>query len=164
LHSEFPLLLTEAGQSQLFSGDAGSQSSAVCEDERGIIMTFKHRKSAAAFTLVEVMTSILIVTIVVTGGSYLFIAGRNQVKLQKHYRSATQLAAQKLEELKAGPYVNISIGSSSDSNTLDGATYTRDVNTVDNGTYKQVSVNVHWQEGLHGQFTRNVSLVTLIAP
>jgi len=159
LHSEFPLLLTEAGQSQLFSGDAGAQSSAVCEDERGIIMTFKHRKSAAAFTLVEVMTSILIVTIVVTGGSYLFIAGRNQVSLQKHYRSATQLAAQKIEELKGGSYGSITSGPNSIS--LDGMSYAQYTTVVDNGTYKQVTVDVNWTQG---HLKRDVNLVTLIAP
>jgi len=125
-------------------------------------MTVKHRKSEAAFTLIEIAIAILIVAIVVAGGSYLFITGKNQVSLQKHYRAATQLAAQRMEEFKAGPYASINSGS--DSNTLEGVTYTRDVNAVTVGTYKEVTVNVHWHEGLHGQFTRNVNLVTLVAP
>lgn len=123
-------------------------------------MTFKNCKSAAAFTLVEIMIAILIVTIVVAGGSYLFIVGRDQVNLQKHYRAATQLAAQRLEELKAGPYLT-GVICGSDSNTLEDETYTRDVNVVDSGSYKEVTVNVHWQQG---HLTRNVSLVTVIAP
>lgn len=140
------------------------QRSAVCEGERGIIMMAKNHKSAAAFSLVEITVAILIVAIVVAGGSYLFITGKNQVSLQKHYRAATQLASQRLEVLKAGSYTDINSNSVSDSNTLEGVIYTRDVNTVDSGTYKQVTVNVHWKEGLHGQFDRNVNLVTIIAP
>lgn len=143
------------------------RGSAVYEDERGIIMTAKHRKSAAAFTLIEIVTAILIVTIVVAGGSFLFITGRNQVNLQKHYRAATHLASQKLEELKAGLYSDIAVGEIDDPCnpiSLDGASYTRVINTVNAGTYKEVTVTVSWKHREVEQITRNVSLVTLIAP
>jgi prepilin-type N-terminal cleavage/methylation domain-containing protein len=140
-----------------------AQSPAVCEGGREIIMTVKHRKSVAAFTLIEVMVAILIVTIVVAGGSSLFITGRNQVSLQKHYRAATQLAAQRLEELKAVSYGSIAAGDDSNSISLEDVSYTRSTHTVvhANPSYKEVTVTVSWQQGHLG---RNVSLVTLIAP
>jgi type II secretory pathway pseudopilin PulG len=139
-----------------------SQSPAVCEGGREIIMTVKQRKSVAAFTLIEVMTAILIVTIVIVGGSFLFVTGRSQVNLQKHYRAATQLAAQKLEELKAGNYGSIVVGTTTDSPiALEDLSYNRSVNTVNAGSYKEVTVTVSWQRGNN---THNVSLVTFIAP
>jgi type II secretory pathway pseudopilin PulG len=128
-----------------------------------MIMTIKQRKSAAAFTLIEVMIAILIVMIVITGSSFLFVTGRGQVALQKHYRAAALLAAQKLEELKADPnYASIVVGTTTDSPiALDDLSYNRSVNTVNAGSYKEVTVTVSW---LQGNNSRNVSLVTCIAP
>jgi prepilin-type N-terminal cleavage/methylation domain-containing protein len=125
-------------------------------------MTVKQRKSVAAFTLIEVMTAVLIVTIVIAGGSFLFLTGRNQVSLQKHYRAATLLAAQKLEELKAGNYDNI-VDGNSNSISLEGVSYTPQSTVVVNTSpsYKKVTVTVSW---LQGNNSRNVSLVTFIAP
>ncbi|MCJ7654544.1 MAG: type II secretion system GspH family protein [Dehalococcoidia bacterium] len=124
-------------------------------------MTIKQRKPVAAFTLIEVMAAVLIVTIVIAGGSFLFVTGRGQINLQKHYRVATLLAAQKLEELKAGPYGNIVCDSNSDS--LEGVSYTTQSTVVVNTSpsYKEVTVTVGW---LQGNNSRNVSMVTCIAP
>jgi prepilin-type N-terminal cleavage/methylation domain-containing protein len=125
-------------------------------------MTVKQRKSVAAFTLIEVMTAILIVTIVIAGGSFLFVTGRSQVNLQKHYRAATQLAAQKLEELKAGAYSDIAVGDTQDPHiSLEGLSYNRNIHTVDAGSYKEVTVTVSW---LQGNSSRDVNMVTCIAP
>ena len=125
-------------------------------------MTVKQHKPVAAFTLIEVMTAILIVTIVIAGGSFLFVTGRNQVNLQKHYRAATQLAAQKLEELKAGNYGDIVVGDTQDPPiSLEDLSYNRSTLTEDVGLYKKVTVTVSW--GQTGN-EHNVSLVTFIAP
>jgi prepilin-type N-terminal cleavage/methylation domain-containing protein len=125
-------------------------------------MTVKQRKSVAAFTLIEVMTAILVVTIVIAGGSFLFLAGRNQVNLQKHYRAATQLAAQKLEELKAGSYDSI-VDGNSNSISLEGVSYTPQSTVVVNTSpsYKKVTVTVSW---LQGNSSRDVNMITCIAP
>jgi type II secretory pathway pseudopilin PulG len=123
-------------------------------------MTIKRCKLAAALTLIEVMAAILIVTIVIAGGSFLFVMGRNQVAIQKHYRVASQLAAQKLEKLKAGDYASVVCDSNSDS--LEGIAYTTNTTVVDvNSSYKEVTVTVSW--GPVGN-ERNLSLVTCIAP
>jgi prepilin-type N-terminal cleavage/methylation domain-containing protein len=126
-----------------------------------MIMTVKQRKPVAAFTLIEVMTAILIVTIVIAGGSFLFVTGRGQVSLQKHYRAATLLAAQKLEELKAGAYSDIVVGDDSNSIPLEDLSYTRSTHAENAGSYKEVTVTVSW--GPTGN-AHNVSLVTFIAP
>jgi prepilin-type N-terminal cleavage/methylation domain-containing protein len=122
--------------------------------------TIKQHKPAAAFTLIEVMTAILIVTIVIAGGSFLFVMGRNQVNLQKHYRVASQLAAQKLEELKAGAYGSIP-ADETESIPLEELSYTRSTNTTDANSYKEVTVTVSW--GPAGN-EHNISMVTCIAP
>jgi Tfp pilus assembly protein PilV len=131
-----------------------------------MIMTAKKRKLMAASTLIEVMTAILIVMIAITGSSFLFVTGRTQINLQKHYRAATQLATQKLEALKAGNYGSIAAGTTTDSPiALDDLSYNRSVNTGDVNAgsykYKRVTVTVSW---LQGTKTRDVNMVTCIAP
>jgi prepilin-type N-terminal cleavage/methylation domain-containing protein len=140
------------------------ESPAVCESEREMIMTVKQRKTTAAFTLTEVMAAILIVTIVIAGGSFLFVTGRSQISQQKHYRVATQLAAQRLEELKDVNYPSIVAGDTEEAPIdLEDETYTRSTHTVVNANpaYKEVTVTVSW---LQGNNPRDVSLVTCIAP
>jgi type II secretory pathway pseudopilin PulG len=123
-------------------------------------MTVKRHKSAAALTLIEVMVSVLIVTIVIIGGSFLFVTGRDQINLRKHYRVATQLAAQKLEELKAGDYYSIVVGDTEESLSLENLSYNRSIHTTDTGSYKEVTVTVSWGPSNE----HSVDLVTCIAP
>ncbi|MCH8118931.1 MAG: hypothetical protein IIC00_04285 [Planctomycetes bacterium] len=119
------------------------------------------RKSKKGTSLVEVMTAALILTIVVLGGSFFYVASTNQINLREQYRAASRLAGQKLEELKAGSYDDVTIGEVEDSLTLENSTYSRSVVTEDLGLYKKIVVTVNW--GPAGM-ERNVSLVTLIAP
>ncbi len=118
-------------------------------------------KSRKGTSLVEVMTAVLISTIVMLGGSFFYVASTNQINLREQYRAASRLAGQKLEELKAGSYDAVTIGEVQDSLTLDNSTYSRSVVTEDLGLYKKVIVTVNWDAG--GK-QRNVSLATLIAP
>ncbi len=119
------------------------------------------RKSKKGTSLVEVMTAALILAIVILGGSYFYVGSTNQINLREQYRAASRLAGQKLEELKAGNYVGVTIGEVNDSLTLENSTYSRSVVTEDLGLYKKAVVTVNW--GPVGM-ERNVSLVTLIAP
>ncbi len=119
------------------------------------------RKSKKGTSLVEVMTAVLISTIVILGGSFFFVASTNQINLREQYRAASRLAGQKLEELKASNYIDVTIGETNDSLTLENSTYSRSVVTEDLGLYKKVVVTVNW--GPVGM-KRNISLVTLIAP
>ena len=119
------------------------------------------RKSKKGTSLVEVMTAALILVIAMLGGSYFYVASTNQINLREQYRAASRLAGQKLEELKAGSYDDVTIGELKDSLTLENSTYSRSTVTEELGLYKKVVVTVNWGPvGLE----RNVSLVTLIAP
>jgi hypothetical protein len=71
------------------------------------------------------------------------------------------LAAQKLEELKAGPYGSIVAGDTGENLSLEDLSYTRSTHTVNAGLYKEVTVTVSW--GPTGN-AHNVSMVTCIAP
>lgn len=123
-------------------------------------MAVTKRRRAAATTMVEVMLAIVIVTIVVVGCSMLFASARGQICRQKNFRAATQLAAQQLENLKAGSYGSITDSNTPESVTFDGVTYTRSTNVVDANSCKTVTVTVGWGGGNDP----NVSLVTIIAP
>ncbi len=118
-------------------------------------------KSKKGTTLVEVIVAILIFTIVIIGGSFLFASGRSQINLRERYRVAVQLAAGKLEELKAGNYHDIQQGQTQESLSLEDVSYSRTIDTEDVGLYKKVEVTVHWGQTGNGH---NVSLVTFIAP
>jgi type II secretory pathway pseudopilin PulG len=118
-------------------------------------------KSKKGISLVEVMVAVLISTIVILGSSLFFVTSINQINLREQYRGASRLAGQKLEELKAGNYDDVTIGELTDSLSLGGLSYSRSTVTEDLGLYKNVVVTVSW--GPAGM-ERNVSLVTLIAP
>ena len=119
------------------------------------------RESKKGMSLVEVMVAVLISAIVMIGGSLFFVASTDQINLRQQYRTASRLASQKLEELKAVDYDTVAIGEAKDSVTLKNSTYSRSVVIKDTGSYKQVNVTVSW--GPAGQ-ERNINLVTFIAP
>lgn len=117
-------------------------------------------KSKKGMSLVEVMVSILILTIVILGSAVLFVYGLGHVTLSKNYRVATELAAQKLEQFRADNHYHIDIpdGETSEDISLGGVSFTRDTMTEDIGLYKKVKVTVNWTQKNRD---RDVSLVTL---
>lgn len=117
-------------------------------------------KSKKGMSLVEVMVSILILTIVILGSAVLFVYGLGHVSLSKNYRVATELAAQKLEQFRADNHYHIDIpdGETSEDISLGGVSFTRDTMTEDLVLYKKVKVTVNWKQKNRD---RDVSLVTL---
>lgn len=112
--------------------------------------------------LIEVMVAILILAIVIIGGSFFFVYGRRSIDLRKNYRIAVHLAAQKLEELKAGNYNDIEEGETAENISLADLYYIRSVEKeAQAGGYKKVRVTVHW--GPQGN-EHDVSLATFISP
>jgi len=118
-------------------------------------------KSKKGTSFIEVLVAILIFSIVITGGSILFVSGRNQINLRERYRVGVQLASQKLEQLKAGNYEDIAVGETEEGLSLEGLSFSRSTVAEDLGSYKKVTVTVDWP---HMGKDHNVSLVTLIAP
>lgn len=116
-------------------------------------MNSKRSYLVKGMTLVEVMLAILVLTIVVMGGSFLYVCGSGHITLSKNYRVATELAAQKLEDFRADNAFNIDIPDDVPDDppiTLGGVTFTRstivtppaDPNYA--GSFKNVKVTVQW--------------------
>ena len=108
-------------------------------------------------TMVEVVIAAIICGIVILGASFFFVTGRSQVSLQGNYRQAIQLAAQKIEELKAGGYDQME----TEDFTFESVSYVRSIKVEDVSLYKTVKVTVQWSQ--MGK-QRSVSLDTYIAP
>ncbi|MCK4785074.1 MAG: prepilin-type N-terminal cleavage/methylation domain-containing protein [Desulfobacteraceae bacterium] len=118
-------------------------------------------KSKKGTSLVEVLVAVLIFAIVIIGGSLLFASGRSWIDLREHHRAAIQLAAQKLEKLKAGSYYDIKEGETKEDLSFGDFSYGRGTVIEDTGLYKEVTVTVFWEQ--MGK-EHNVSLFTFIAP
>jgi len=116
---------------------------------------------AKGMTLIETAVSILILSIVIIGVSFVFVYGTNQIHLRNSYRVATLLACQKIEQYKAGNYSDITEGASSEEIALADVLYTRTVNTQFFANFKQVDLSISW-ERMNKQC--DISVTTLIAP
>ncbi len=110
-------------------------------------------------SLVEVMVAIVILALAILGGFVLFSYGRGQIDVQKNRRAAVQLAAQKLEGLKAGNYDSIQAGETTESISLGDLSYVRSTGAEDLGLYKKITVSVSWEQMNKQQ---NIGLTTFI--
>lgn len=118
-------------------------------------------KPKRGMSLVEVVVAMLIFSVLIIGGHHHFTYGRGQIALRRNYRAALQLAAQKMEELKAGNYDNITEGITEETLTLGEHSCSRSTDANDAGLYKQINVTVNWNQ--MGK-EHNMSLDTFIAP
>jgi len=123
------------------------------------MLTITKLKKGTSF--VEVMIAVLIFAIAILGGYFLCFYSKSQINVQGRYRIAAHLAAQKLEELKAGDYYAIAAGETEEGLSLEGLYFTRRTTAEDLGLYKKVTVSVNWPQ--MGK-THDVSLVTFVAP
>ncbi|MBA2124528.1 hypothetical protein B9J78_06330 [bacterium Unc6] len=119
-----------------------------------------------AFTLIEVMLSILILAIVIIGGAFFFIHGPSQIRVSKRERLALELAEEKIEVSRVRGFSGLV--NESESGLALGRGFTATRLTVVAGIdedrdgiidYKNVTVTVSWME--RGT-PREVNLTTLI--
>ncbi len=118
--------------------------------------SFPH-KSEDGFSLIEVLIALLILVIVILGGGLYFFYGRLGINREGYRRAALELGSQRLEELKAANYDDIS-GNNETTDNLPSGTITTQVQ--DQGDYKEITVTVTWGDNPGNK----VELVTLIAP
>jgi prepilin-type N-terminal cleavage/methylation domain-containing protein len=112
-------------------------------------------------SLIEVVVAMLILSILIVGAHYHFVYGRGQIALRRNYRAALHLAAQKIEELKAGNYNDITNGKKHKTMALGKLSCNRCTDVNDVGLYKKINVNINWNQ--MGK-EHNMSLDTFIAP
>jgi prepilin-type N-terminal cleavage/methylation domain-containing protein len=119
------------------------------------------QKLKKGMSLIEVMFALLILLIVILGNSYVTAYGKGQISLRENYRSALQLACQKLEQIKADDYYNIQEGEMDEQLSVGNLSCTLSTQIQDSNSYKNVMTIVCWtQMGKQ----RDVRLVTSIAP
>ena len=120
-------------------------------------------KSKKGTSLIEVMVAVLVFAIVVLACPFLFAFGRGEIKRQESHRIAVELAAQKLEELRACNYNDIAQGDSNTAISLNDLSYsqTTEIVTENGGLNKRANVTVRW--GPTGT-EHSVILTTIIAP
>ena len=125
-------------------------------------MTHNQRRSKG-ITFVEVLIASVAFTIVALGSVSMFAVARRQVQVELRRRQAIQLAARGLEELKAGEYDSILIGTDPNTMTVGNIKFnTEAVATLDgSGLYKHVVMTVGWNQFGHAH---QVALPTIIAP
>ncbi len=126
-----------------------------------IMMLTKKPISRQGMTLIEVMIALLVVAITGIGTSYFFVYGRGQVRLRNDYRLAGVLASEKLEELMATPYSDITAGQTTEVRPVQERTFNRTYEVTDLGQAKQVDVTVSWT---YRDKQPQVTLTTQIAP
>jgi len=119
------------------------------------------RKLKKGMSIIEVVFALLILLIVIIGSSHLFAYGKGQISLRENYRSALQLASQKLEQIKADDYYNVQEGEMNENLSIGNLACTISTEILDLGSYKNVLTVVCWMQ--MGK-QHDVSLVTLIVP
>jgi prepilin-type N-terminal cleavage/methylation domain-containing protein len=124
-------------------------------------------KVSKAFTLIEVMTAVVIMVIALIGTSYAYVQARRFVVNQRYSRVAVQLAAQKIETLKAVGYNGIALSIPQEKLTVGGQSYLRQTQvsltaapTTDvPNPCKEIMVTVLWSLGTN---QHQVTLTTYI--
>jgi len=125
-------------------------------------------------TLIEVLVSVVMLTIVILGGLQFYVAGSARVDRGVHQRAAFGLAHARLEDVIRAPYdsvtslseIDLSLGDIVCTRTT-AVTYVDDPQDgtgaadTDSNDYKQVVVTVSWAEG---GSSRSFTMDTMIAP
>ena len=124
-------------------------------------------RGKAAFTLVEIMFSVLILSIVMIGGAFYFLHSSSQIRISRRSRMALELAEERIERLKAVGFSGLANEMESGL-PLGGLPATRQTEIIgidEDGDgredYRRIIVTVFWEEGTASQ---EVSLTTLISP
>jgi type IV pilus assembly protein PilV len=117
-------------------------------------------KGQKGFTLLEVLISIIILSV-----ALLALAGLQIISIQGNSFGGTMteaitLARDKIEDLKRDDWDNVAVGNYQDNQVVRGISYTRDwvVQMVGVGQTKDVTVTISWDNGNH-----QVSLATTLA-
>lgn len=117
-------------------------------------------KGQKGFTLLEVLISIIILSV-----ALLALAGLQIISIQGNSFGGTMteaitLARDKIEDLKRDDWDNVAVGNYQDNQVVRGISYTRDwvVQMIGVGQAKEVTVTISWDNGNH-----QVSLATTLA-
>jgi len=123
------------------------------------------------FSLVEAMIAMFLISVAVTGGMTFYLQSQEVQARVVHKKIVTELANNKLEELKKAGFNNLPDPATPEILTVNiGGLSAQQTVTVTNvppyGTtdYKQVEVVVNWTEPTEGGKAMVFNAVTYIAP
>ena len=108
----------------------------------------------SGFTLIEILISLLMLSITLVAGIQLYINADKILTLATHKRMATEEVNNKLEELKTWDYNDLDLVNLPDSTqTIGGFRFTKSyaISELDGdgdgiNDYKELSANLFWQE------------------
>lgn len=117
-------------------------------------------KNQKGFTLIEILISLLLLAITLVAGIQLFINADKIMTLATHKKIATEVANNKMEEIKTWEYDNVtslSLQGADGQSVMGGLTLNKNYEVIErdilNGVvgdgindYKQVTLNLTWDE------------------
>ena len=103
-----------------------------------------HTKSKG-FTLIEVLITLVILAVSLLALAALMGTTTKSNSYGSHITEAATFAQDKLEELRAVPWGNIPIGTTSDQKSgSTGINYVRHLDIQENGNLKTITININW--------------------
>ncbi len=118
--------------------------------------------------MIEVMIAIILLTLILVGGMAYFFYANESLKVANYRRIAAEIAHSAMEQMKSANYTtlassfdpNVTIGTLTGNKTI---SVSGDISDPGGGVYKQVTVNITWEQP-NKNTLGNVVLDTYIAP
>lgn len=105
------------------------------------------RTSRKGFTLIEVLVTMIILSISLLALAGLMARTTRANADGSHITEATTIAQDRLEQLRATRWEDITLGDSLDQVTgSTGVTYARNSNVIQNGNLRTVTITVNWTD------------------
>jgi type IV pilus assembly protein PilV len=107
----------------------------------------KYLTKSDGFTLIEILVALIILSVSLLALAGLMVTTTKNNSFGGHMTEAATFAQDKLEELRAIRWENISEGLNTDQqNGSTGINYTRDWNVATNGVLKTITISINWQD------------------
>lgn len=107
----------------------------------------KYLTKSDGFTLIEILVSLIILSVSLLALAGLMVTTTKNNSFGGHMTEAATFAQDKLEELRAIRWENISEGGSTDQKGgSTGINYTRNWNVATSGVLKTISISINWQD------------------
>ncbi len=118
------------------------------------------RTSRKGFTLIEVLVTMIILSISLLALAGLMARTTRANADGSHITEATTIAQDRLEQLRATRWEDITLGNILDQVTgSTGVTYARNSNVVQNGNLRTVTITVNWTD----RANHSVRLLSMVA-
>jgi prepilin-type N-terminal cleavage/methylation domain-containing protein len=107
----------------------------------------KYLTKSDGFTLIEILVALIILSVSLLALAGLMVTTTKNNSFGGHMTEAATFAQDKLEELRAIRWENISEGGSTDQKGgSTGINYTRNWNVATSGVLKTITISINWQD------------------